>query len=124
MPPVIEMRGLRRTYGRQKALDGLNLTVQEGRILGLVGPNGAGKSTALSAMLGLIPCHGELRVLGRDPWRDRERVMLDVAFIADVALAQSVAGARLYQRRASAFRPRQGWTVSFEDERRAPPQSA
>lgn len=86
MSLVIEMRGLSKTYGRTKALNGLNLAVPEGRILGLVGPNGAGKSTALSAMLGLIPCDGDLRVLGRDPWRDRERVMQDVSFIADVAV--------------------------------------
>jgi ABC-2 type transport system ATP-binding protein len=86
MSPVIEMRDLRKRYGRTQALDGLNLTLPEGRILGLVGPNGAGKSTALSAMLGLTPCEGELRVLGRDPWRDRERLMQDVSFVSDVAV--------------------------------------
>jgi ABC-2 type transport system ATP-binding protein len=68
------------------ALDGINLRVEEGRILGLIGPNGAGKTTALNAILGLSPYQGELRVLGRDPWTERDRLMLDVSFIADVAV--------------------------------------
>jgi ABC-2 type transport system ATP-binding protein len=61
------------------------LRVQEGRILGLIGPNGAGKSTALNAILGLTRYQGELKVLGRDPWSDRDQLMCDVCFIADVA---------------------------------------
>src|SRR5919109_4124860 len=82
----IEARGLRKAYGTTVALDGIDLRVEEGRILGLVGPNGAGKTTALNAILGLTPYQGELRVLGRDPWRERERLMNDVCFIADVAV--------------------------------------
>src|SRR5689334_17905500 len=82
----IEARGLRKVFGKTTALDGLNLKVEEGRILGLIGPNGAGKTTALNAMLGLIPCEGELRVLGRDPWSERDQLMRDVSFIADVAV--------------------------------------
>ena len=84
--PCIEARGLRKTYGATVALDGVDLRVDEGRILGVVGPNGAGKTTALNAMLGLTPYDGELRVLGRDPWRERDRLMRDVCFIADVAV--------------------------------------
>jgi ABC-2 type transport system ATP-binding protein len=84
--PCIEARGLRKVFGTTVALDGLSLRVEEGRILGLIGPNGAGKSTALHAILGLIPYEGELRVLGRDPWTERELLMRDVCFIADVAL--------------------------------------
>jgi ABC-2 type transport system ATP-binding protein len=68
------------------ALDGIDLRVEEGRILGLIGPNGAGKTTALNAILGLTPYDGELRVLGRNPWAERERLMQDVCFIADVAV--------------------------------------
>jgi ABC-2 type transport system ATP-binding protein len=83
---VIEARGLRKTFGTTVALDGVNLRVEEGRILGLIGPNGAGKSTALNVILGLTSYQGELRVLGRDPWIDRERLMRDVCFIADVAV--------------------------------------
>lgn len=83
---VIEARGLRKTFGTTVALDGINLRVEEGRILGLIGPNGAGKTTALNAILGLIPYQGELRVLGRDPWTEREQLMRDVCFIADVAV--------------------------------------
>jgi ABC-2 type transport system ATP-binding protein len=83
---VIEARGLRKVFGKTVALDGVNLRVEEGRILGLIGPNGAGKTTALDAILGLIPYEGELRVLGRDPWRERDQLMRDVCFIADVAV--------------------------------------
>jgi ABC-2 type transport system ATP-binding protein len=82
----IEARGLRRSFGTTVALDGVDLRVEEGRILGLIGPNGAGKTTALNAILGLTPYQGELRVLGRDPWSERERLMRDVSFMADVAV--------------------------------------
>ncbi len=83
---AIEARGLRKAYGATLALDGLNLRVAEGHILGLIGPNGAGKSTALNAILGLTQFQGELKVLGRDPWTHRDHLMRDVCFIADVAV--------------------------------------
>ena len=82
----IEARGLRKTFGTTIALDGVNLQVEEGRIVGLIGPNGAGKTTALNAILGLIPYQGQLNVLGRDPWIQRDQLMRDVCFIADVAV--------------------------------------
>src|SRR5213082_2982572 len=82
----IEARGLRKVFGTTVALDGIDLRVEEGRILGLIGPNGAGKTTALNAILGLTPFEGELKVLGRDPWSAREQLMRDVSFIADVAV--------------------------------------
>ncbi|HEY4008941.1 MAG TPA: ABC transporter ATP-binding protein [Acidobacteriaceae bacterium] len=82
----IEARGLRKHYGKSVALDGVDLRVEEGRIVGLIGPNGAGKSTALHAILGLTPYDGQLRVLGHDPWADREALMRDICFIADVAV--------------------------------------
>jgi ABC-2 type transport system ATP-binding protein len=84
--PAIEAHGLRKSYGTTVALDGVDLRVEEGRILGIVGPNGAGKSTALHAMLGLTPYEGQLRVLGRDPWNDRDLLMREVSFITDVAV--------------------------------------
>jgi ABC-2 type transport system ATP-binding protein len=83
---TIEARGLRKTFGTTVALDGIDLRVEEGRILGLIGPNGAGKTTALNAILGLTPYRGELKVLGRDPWNERNQLMRDVSFIADVAV--------------------------------------
>jgi ABC-2 type transport system ATP-binding protein len=83
---TIEARGLRKAYRQTVALEGIDLTVQEGRILGLIGPNGAGKSTALNAILGLTPYDGELKVLGRNPWTERDKLMRDVCFIADVAV--------------------------------------
>src|SRR5215470_9899866 len=82
----IEACGLRKAFGSTIAVDGIDLRVEEGRILGLIGPNGAGKTTALNAILGLIPYQGELRVLGRNPWTERDRLMRDVSFIADVAV--------------------------------------
>jgi len=82
----IEARGLRKVFGTTVALDGVDLHVEEGRILGIIGPNGAGKTTALNAILGLISYQGELKVLGRDPWSAREQLMRDVSFIADVAV--------------------------------------
>lgn len=82
----IEARNLRKVFAKTVAVDGINLTVERGRILGLIGPNGAGKSTALNCILGLIPYQGELKVLGRDPWTERNALMQDVCFIADVAV--------------------------------------
>ena len=83
---VIEARGLRKAFGATIALDGVNLHVEEGRILGLIGPNGAGKSTALNAILGLTQYEGELKVLGFNPWTERDQLLRDVCFISDVAV--------------------------------------
>jgi len=82
----IEALGLRKSFGTTVALDGVNLQLPEGRILGLIGPNGAGKTTALNAIVGLTPYEGQLTVLGRDPWAKRDQLMNDVCFIADVAV--------------------------------------
>ena len=82
----IEARGLRKSFGTTVALDGVNLQVDAGRILGLIGPNGAGKTTALNAILGLTSFEGDLKVLGRNPWSERDALMRDVCFIADVAV--------------------------------------
>ena len=82
----IEAKGLRKVYGKTVALDGIDLRLDEGRILGLIGPNGAGKTTLLKALLGLAPVEGELRVLSRQPWAEREQLMREVCFIADVAV--------------------------------------
>jgi ABC-2 type transport system ATP-binding protein len=82
----IEAHGLRKVFGKTIALDGIDLRVEEGRILGLIGPNGAGKTTALNAILGLTPYQGELKVLGRNPWTERNQLMCDVCFVSDVAV--------------------------------------
>src|SRR3954463_7640837 len=80
---VIEARGIRKAFGTTVALDGIDLAVEEGRIVGLIGPNGAGKTTALNAILGLTPYDGQLTVLGCDPWTHRAHLMENVAYIAD-----------------------------------------
>jgi ABC-2 type transport system ATP-binding protein len=82
----IDARGLRKAFGTTIAVDGINLRVEEGRILGLIGPNGAGKTTVFNAILGLTPYQGELKVLGRDPWTERDQLMREACFIADVAV--------------------------------------
>jgi len=83
---LIEGRGLRKVFKTTVAVDGINLRVEQGRILGLIGPNGAGKTTVLNAILGLTPYEGQLTVLGLDPWASRDRLMRDVCFIADIAI--------------------------------------
>lgn len=82
---LVSVRGLAKRYGSFVALDGVDLDIPAGRIVGVIGANGAGKTTMLSAMLGLIPYEGEVRVMGRDPLRERAHLMHEVCFIADVA---------------------------------------
>jgi len=86
MSLTIHARDLKRYYGSNKAVDGIDLEIPSGRIVGLIGPNGAGKTTALKAILGLTGFDGELEVLGRKPNKDRDELMEDVCFIADVAV--------------------------------------
>ena len=83
---VVSARGLRKAYKNRLALDQTEFNIPVGRIVGLIGPNGAGKTTALKAILGLIPFEGELKVLGKDPRTQRDELMNDVCFIADVAV--------------------------------------
>jgi ABC-2 type transport system ATP-binding protein len=83
---ALEAFGLRLSYQDQIVLDGLDLTLEEGRVLGLIGPNGAGKTSLFNAILGFIPYQGQLSVLGRDPWSERDRLMRDTAFVSDVAV--------------------------------------
>ena len=86
MTAIIEARGLTKRYGDTPVLRGINLDVQPGRIVGLIGPNGAGKTTAIKAILGLTAFDGELKVLGKDPRTERNQLMNEVCFIADVAV--------------------------------------
>ncbi|HSM11776.1 MAG TPA: ABC transporter ATP-binding protein [Lysobacter sp.] len=83
---VVSARNLRKAYKNKLALADTSFEIPAGRIVGLIGPNGAGKTTALKAMLGLIPFQGQMTVLGRDPRTDRDELMRDVCFIADVAV--------------------------------------
>src|SRR6201987_358931 len=83
---TIESQSIRKPFGAPVSVVQGDLRGKQGHILGLIGPNGAGKTTALNAILGLTAYQGELRVLGRDPWSERDRLMRDVCFIADVAV--------------------------------------
>lgn len=86
MSAVISARGLTKHYGKRIAVDSIDIEIAAGRIVGLIGPNGSGKTTTLKAALGLIQCDGELSVLGLDPRTQRDELMKDVCFIADVAI--------------------------------------
>jgi len=86
MTAIIEARDLVKSYGATRALASISFTIEPGRIVGLIGPNGAGKTTAIKAILGLTPFRGELRVLGLDPRSERDALMREVCFMADVAV--------------------------------------
>ncbi|MEE4277554.1 MAG: ABC transporter ATP-binding protein [Halieaceae bacterium] len=86
MQTIIEARGLSRSFGDIHAVDGIDLSVTTGSVVGLIGPNGAGKTTFLRALLGLTRCDGELSVLGFEPHAQRARMMEQVCFIADTAV--------------------------------------
>ena len=86
MSAVISARNLSKRYGKNVAVDNVTFDIPAGRIVGLIGPNGSGKTTTLKAALGLVPFEGELKVLGKDPRTQRDELMQDVCFIADVAV--------------------------------------
>ena len=86
MSSVLTAHRLSKRYGTQVAVDQIDLNIAPGRIIGLIGPNGSGKTTTLKAALGLIPFEGELKVNGYDPRTQRDELMHDVCFIADVAV--------------------------------------
>ena len=86
MTAIIEARGLTKSYGNTPVVRGVDLNVEAGRIVGLIGPNGAGKTTVIKSILGLTSFDGELKVLGRDPRTERDALMEEVCFIADVAV--------------------------------------
>ncbi len=87
MSAIIESRGLAKRYGSGKqAVAGVDFTVGAGRIVGLIGRNGAGKTTVIKSILGLTPYEGSLSVLGRNPATERDQLMREVSFIADVAV--------------------------------------
>jgi ABC-2 type transport system ATP-binding protein len=86
MTAIIEARGLTKRYGSTPVVRGVDLTVEAGRIVGLIGPNGAGKTTVIKSILGLTSFDGELKVLGLDPRTQRDALMKEVCFIADVAV--------------------------------------
>ncbi len=83
--PIVSVRGLKKKFGANEILHGLDFDIPAGRIYGLIGHNGAGKTTTLNAMLGLTSYEGSVQVLGEDPYRHRARLMRNVAFISDVA---------------------------------------
>ncbi|OBK16118.1 ABC transporter ATP-binding protein [Mycobacterium asiaticum] len=93
-PAPIEIRGLTKNFGAVQALDGLDLTVQEGEVHGFLGPNGAGKSTTIRILLGVVKASsGTVRMLGGDPWTDAVRLHREIAYVpGDVTLWPSLTG--------------------------------
>jgi len=91
---AVEIRGLHKSFGRTKALDGLDLTVAPGDITGFLGPNGAGKSTTIRVLLGLLRANsGTVRLLGGDPWRDAVALHRRIAYVpGDVTLWPNLTG--------------------------------
>lgn len=86
MSAMISISGLQKSYKNKQVLNDVNLSLKAGQILGLVGPNGAGKTTCLQALLGLTTFEGDIDVLGYNPSKNREKMLADVAYIADVAV--------------------------------------
>ncbi|MFT7413335.1 MAG: ABC-2 type transport system ATP-binding protein [Paraglaciecola sp.] len=86
MSAMISISGLHKSYKNNQVLNNVNLSLSAGKILGLVGPNGAGKTTCLQALLGLTSYEGDIDVLGYNPSKSREEMLVDVAYIADVAV--------------------------------------
>jgi len=94
MTTAIEVTDLVKTFGRTRALDGLDLSVDEGEVHGFLGPNGAGKSTAIRVLLGMLRRRsGQATVFGRDPWNDAVPIHRDVAYVpGDVSLWPNLTG--------------------------------
>ena len=83
---VVKARGIKKKYSDNNALNGLDLDLHQGQILGLIGPNGAGKSTFLHAVLGLLKSEGSLEVMGLEPFKNRHQLLKKVCSITDVAV--------------------------------------
>ena len=83
---VVRARGIKKRYSDNNALNGLDLDLRQGQILGLIGPNGAGKSTFLHAVLGLLESEGSLEVMGLEPFKNRHQLLKKVCSITDVAV--------------------------------------
>ena len=83
---VVKARGIKKKYSDNSALNGLDLDLHQGQILGLIGPNGAGKSTFLHAVLGLLKSEGSLEVMGLEPFKNRHQLLKKVCSITDVAV--------------------------------------
>ncbi|MFE6891881.1 ATP-binding cassette domain-containing protein [Streptomyces sp. NPDC057694] len=94
MTKAITVSGLRKSFGRTQALDGLDLDVETGEVHGFLGPNGAGKSTTLRVLLGLLRADaGAVQMLGRDPWADAVELHRKVAYVpGDVTLWRNLSG--------------------------------
>lgn len=86
MSDIIHATSVGKRFGKSQVLQGIDLSVSKGEIIGLIGPNGAGKTTLLKSILGLAPCDGELEVLGMSPRKDRKKLMERISFIADTAI--------------------------------------
>ena len=91
---IIEIKGLSKSYGKQVALEGVNLNVKRGEVYGFIGPNGAGKSTTIRILLGMIKKDGGVvKILGKDPWDNAVEIHKKLAYIpGDVNLWPNLTG--------------------------------
>jgi len=97
MAELIKLVGISRHYGRTRAVDGVDLTIGDGEIVGLIGPNGAGKSTLLKCILGLVQCKGDVRVFDSEPFSGRSKTLESLSYVADVAsLPEWISVSRLF----------------------------
>src|SRR5919199_4202798 len=94
MTDAISVSGLVKTFGRTRALDGLDLSVRQGEVHGFLGPNGAGKTTTIRVLLGMLHADaGDVRLLDGDPWRDAVALHRRLAYVpGDVTLWPNLTG--------------------------------
>jgi len=124
---AISVSGLVKTFGRTRALDGLDLSMREGEVHGFLGPNGAGKTTTLRVLLGLIRVDsGEARLLGGDPWRKAVQLHRRLAYVpGDVTLWPGLTGGEvidLLGRMRGGLDPKRradSWSASSSTRRRS-----
>ncbi len=82
---IVKVKGLSKKFGNKEILHSIDFSIPKGRIYGLIGHNGAGKTTAINALLGLTSYQGNVSVLGLEPFKNRAKLMQNIAFISDVA---------------------------------------
>lgn len=90
---LIELENVSKSFGRYKALDNINLSLDNGEVLGFIGPNGSGKTTTLRIILGMLKSKGSARVFGMDAWKDAVSIHRNLSYVpGDVNLWPNMTG--------------------------------